>query len=65
VAVFDSLLPPHEAFDRTSHRALGCKAAGDAQGMEAAMTGMFRLSVTRVDRLMRLDLMRQGKGGTR
>jgi len=64
-AVFDSLLPPHEAFHRASRRALGCKAAGDAHGMEAAMTEMFKLSVTLVDSLMRLDRMSQGKGRTR
>jgi hypothetical protein len=56
-AVFDSLLLPHEQFHQASHRAIECKANGDYQGMEAAITEMFKLSVTLVDTLMELDLL--------
>ena len=60
-AVFDSLLDPHEAFHEASHKALSSKAAGDTAAMEAAMTEMFKLSVTLVDTLIKLDTMSQGK----
>jgi hypothetical protein len=60
-AVLDSLLPPHEQFHQASHRAIQCKADGDNQGMEAAMTEMLKLSVTLVDTLMKLDLLGQKK----
>jgi hypothetical protein len=53
--VFDSLLEPHERFHSASHQALQCKTAGDHTGMEAAMTEMFKLSVSLLDRLMKLD----------
>ena len=60
-AAFNSLLEPHERFHAASHRALELKAAGDTDGMEAAMTEMFKLSVTLVDTLMKLDAMSQKK----
>ncbi len=59
--VFDSLLLPHEQFHQASHRAIDCKTDGDNQGMEAAMTEMFKLSVTLVDTLMKLDFLSQRK----
>ncbi len=59
--IFDSLLQPHEAFHRASHQALSCKAAQDPAGMESAMTEMFKLSVTLVDSLIKLDSLSQGK----
>lgn len=59
--VFNSLLLPHQAFHQASHQALSSKAAGDAAGMEAAMTEMFKLSVTLVDTLMKLDSLSQRK----
>ena len=59
-AAFDALLEPHERFHEASHRALACKAAGDTAGMETAMTEMFKLSVTLVDTLMKLDMMSHG-----
>ncbi len=55
--VFDSLVEPHERFHKQSHLALERKAAGDNDGMEAAMTEMFKLSVTLVDTLIKLDTM--------
>lgn len=61
-SVFDALLKPHELFHAASHRALKCKCAGDETGMESAMTEMFKLSVTLVDTLIKLDTMSQGKG---
>jgi hypothetical protein len=60
-AVFESLLSPHEQFHQASHRAVVCKARGDNQGMEAAMTEMFKLSVTLVDSLMALDRLSEKK----
>jgi hypothetical protein len=57
--IFDSLIQPHEAFHQASHQALSCKAAKDEAGMEAAMTEMFKLSVTLVDTLMELDRLSQ------
>lgn len=59
--IFDSLIAPHEAFHNASHQALACKESGDQTGMESAMTEMFKLSVTLVDTLIKLDTMRQGK----
>jgi hypothetical protein len=56
-AVFDSLIEPHERFHEQSHLALARKAAGDKDGMEAAVTEMFKLSVTLVDTLIKLDTM--------
>ncbi|MCU7845211.1 MAG: CZB domain-containing protein [Candidatus Thiodiazotropha sp. (ex Monitilora ramsayi)] len=60
-AIFDSLLEPHEQFHSASHQALARKAAGDNEGMEQAMTEMFKLSVNLVDTLMKLDTLSQGK----
>lgn len=60
-AVFDSLVEPHERFHRESHLALERKDSGDSEGMEAAMTEMFKLSVTLVDTLIKLDTMSRGK----
>lgn len=59
--IFDSLLDPHEQFHSASHLALERKAAGDKEGMEQAMTEMFKLSVGLVDMLMDLDSMSQGR----
>lgn len=59
-ALFDALIEPHERFHAASHRALVCKAEGDREGMESAMTEMFKLSVTLVDTLMQLDARSQG-----
>ena len=60
-AIFDSLLRPHEAFHQASHQALSCKTTGDMAEMESAMTEMFKLSVTLVDTLIKLDTLSQGK----
>jgi len=54
-AAFDSLLEPHEQFHNASHQVLERKTSGDHAGMEAAMTEMFKLSVTLVDRVKKLD----------
>jgi hypothetical protein len=55
--VFDQLIAPHEQFHRASGQALECKAAGDPEGMEDAMTEMFKLSNTMVNMLIQLDGM--------
>ncbi|MCU7915650.1 MAG: CZB domain-containing protein [Candidatus Thiodiazotropha sp. (ex Gloverina cf. vestifex)] len=60
-AIFDSLIEPHEEFHSASHLALKRKADGDTEGMEQAMTKMFKLSVDLVDLLMDLDTMSQGR----
>lgn len=60
-AIFDSLIEPHEEFHSASHLALKRKADGDIEGMEQAMTEMFKLSVDLVDLLMDLDTMSQGR----
>ncbi|MES9944513.1 MAG: CZB domain-containing protein [Candidatus Thiodiazotropha sp.] len=57
--IFESLLEPHEAFHQASHQALSCKAEKDQAGMESAMTEMFKLSVTLVDTLIKLDRLSQ------
>jgi len=59
--VFDTLIEPHELFHKESHLALQRKAEGDTKGLEAAMTEMFKISVTLVDTLMKLDSMSRGK----
>jgi hypothetical protein len=60
-AAFDSLIEPHEHFHNTSHLALQHKADGDTERMEAAMTEMFKISVTLVDTLIKLDAMSREK----
>ncbi|MEW8027176.1 MAG: CZB domain-containing protein [Candidatus Thiodiazotropha sp.] len=56
-AIFDSILEPHEQFHQASQRALDCKKSDDKNGMEEAMTEMFKLSAKLVDILMELDSM--------
>jgi hypothetical protein len=55
--IFDTLLEPHERFHQASQLALDCKKTGDKEGMEDAMTEMFKLSTKLVDILMKLDDM--------
>ncbi|MCG8486915.1 MAG: CZB domain-containing protein [Candidatus Thiodiazotropha sp.] len=58
-ATFDQILDPHERFHHASKQALACKDAGDRNGMEDAMTEMFKLSNTLVNILVKLDGMDQ------
>jgi hypothetical protein len=53
--IFDTILEPHEQFHQASQLALDYKKNGDREGMEDAMTEMFKLSTKLVDILMRLD----------
>lgn len=54
-ALFDELFHPHELFHEASARALVLKEQGDETGSHAAITEMFRLSLTLVNKLTELD----------
>ena len=55
VALFDELFKPHELFHEASARALALKEQGDEAGSKGAITEMFKLSVTLVNKLTELD----------
>ncbi len=55
LAVFDSLIEPHEQFHDAGRNALEGHVAADATAREAAVTEMMRLSNVLVGRLLSLD----------
>lgn len=57
VAVFESLLEPHQQFHESGRIAVEKHVAADAAGREAAVTDMMRLSNTLVGKLLTLDRM--------
>ncbi len=53
--LFEGMFSHHQAFHDAGHRALDAKAAGDADGVKAAVTEMIKLSNTLIDILTTLD----------
>ncbi len=60
-AIFESLLPKHEAFHNAGHRALEAQEAGDQDSVRSAVTEMIKLSNTLVDELGKLDRIGAGR----
>jgi hypothetical protein len=53
--IFDSIIEPHQRFHLVSKKALECKANGDEEGSQAAVTEMHVLSNTISQKLLELD----------
>lgn len=53
--IFNSIFDPHERFHQVSKRALECKASGDEDGSQTAVTEMHVLSNTISQKLLELD----------